>query len=417
MEQEEKKDGDYALNTFTDIWKYDPTRLLDLGNDLQVLISQNKPENNEEARASSNFEKLTEDKRRPISHTLTDATRLLPDLIALATGPLFAIAKKSGAKEAAKATGSKVAKKIVGENTSDIAQAFNNSKLLSRDAKDTAAKRWVRNLYENKEAMNRVAGRNLSEDEIKAVRNELPNAVTEKIKEYNAGVDKYKPIGRDGKKVLDEINFMNEFLHNTKRGYGDLRFFTRDELNTLAKNLAELPAYNKNNSFSHINVDRILKGIPKEKHNIVKDVLSDVIEGTKGLGAPIPTAITTLKAADAGINKAGKINFQTNKELEMKPDYYTRGSMPTPVSDFIASMFNVDFNDPARFNKRDIDAFFDFLEDAGYIEPGIKDKWTPRQKVSVMREILSDETINERVKEKWANSEHKKNLNKYYMGE
>ena len=101
----------------------------------------------------------------------------------------------------------------------------------------------------------------------------------------------------------------------------------------------------------------------------------------------------------------------------MKPDYYTRGSMPTPVSDFIASMFNVDFNDPARFNKKDIDTFFEFLEDTGYIEPGIKDKWTPRQKVSVMREILSDETINERVKEKWANSEHKKNLNKYYMGE
>ena len=415
MEQEEKKDGDYALNTFKDIWKYDPARLLDLGNDFQVLISKNKPEVNEEARASSNFEKLTEDKPRPIKHTLVDATRLLPEVVSLLTGPLFAIAKKSGAKEAAKATGSKVAKKIVNENTSDIAQAFNNSKLLQRDAKDTAAKRWVRNLYENKEAMSRVAGRNLSEDEIKAVRNELPNAVTEKIKEYNAGVDKYKPIGRDGKKVLDEINFMNNYLHNTKRGYGDLHFFTRDELNTLAKNLAELPEYNKNTSFSHINVDRILKGIPKEKHNIVKDVLSDVIfEGAKGEVAPIPTAVKTLKVADAALNNMAKVNFQTNKELEMKPDYYTRGSMPTPVSDFIASMLNVDFNDPARFNKKDIDTFFEFLEDAGYIEPGIKDKWTPRQKVSVMREILSDKTINERVKEKWAESKYKENLNEYY---
>ena len=335
--------------------------------------------------------------------------------LSILTGPLFAIAKKSGAKEAAKAAGSKVAKKIVNENTSDIAQAFNNSKLLSRDAKDTAAKKWVRNLYENKEAMSRVAGRNLSEDEIKAVRNELPNAVTEKIKKYNEVVDKYKPIGRDGGKVLDEINFMNNYLPNTKRGYGDLRFFTRDELNTLAKNLAELPAYNKNTSFSHINVDRILKGIPKEKHNMVKDVLFDVIfEGAKGEVAPIPTAIATLKAADAGINKIGKANFQTNKELEIKPDYFARGSMPTPVSDFIASMFNVDFNDPARFNKKDIDTFFDFLEDAGYIEPGIKDKWTPRQKVSVMREILSDKTINERVKEKWAESKYKENLNEYY---
>ena len=417
MEQEEKKDGDYALNTLKDIGKYDWPRLLDIGNSIQVGISQNAPEVNEEARAISNFEKLTEDRRRPISHTLVDATRLLPEVISLLTGPLFAIAKKSAAKEVAKETGSKVARKIVGENTSDIAQAFNNSKLLQRDAKDTAAKRWVRNLYENKEAMSRAAGRNLSEDEIKAVRNELPNAVTEKIKEYNAGVDKYKPIGRDGKKVLDEINFMNEFLHNYKRGYGDLSSFTRDELNTLAKNLAELPAYNKNTSFSHINVDRILKGIPKEKHNIVKDVLSNVIEGAKGTTLPIPTAITTLKAADAAINKAGKINFQTNKELEMKPDYWTLGSEPTPVSDFIASVFNVDFDDPARFNKKDIDAFFEFLEDIGTIEPGIKDKWTPRQKVSVLREMMSDKEYGSYIKERWANSKHKKNWVKSYSGE
>ncbi len=414
MEQEEKKDGDYALNTFKDIWKYDPARLLDIGNSIQVRISQNKPEIDEEARAISNFEKLTEDRRRPISHTLVDASRVLPDLIAFAAGPGIAAAKKAIGKKAASKVGSKVAKKIVNENTSDIAQAFNNSKLLQRDAKDTAAKRWVRNLYENKEAMNRAAGRNLSEDEIKAVRNELPNAVAEKIKLYNEGVDKYKPIGRDGKKVLDEINFMNNYLHNTKRGYGDLRFFTRDELNTLAKNLAELPEYDKSASFSHINVDRILKGIPKEKHNAVKDVL---FEGAKGLGAPLTVADLTIKGADAGVNKAGKMNFQTNKELEMKPDYWTLGSEPTPVSDFIASVFNVDFDDPARFNKKDIDAFFEFLEDIGTIEPGIKDKWTPRQKVSVLRELMSDKEYGSYIKERWANSNHKKNWLKSYSGE
>ena len=413
MEQEEKKDGNYALNTFKDIWKYDPARLLDLGNFFQVLISQNKPEINEERRASSNFEKLTEDKPRPIEHTLVDATRLLPEVASLLTGPLLAIGKKAIGKKAAKNVGSKVAGKIVNENTSDIAQAFNNSKLLSRDAKDTAAKKWVRNLYENKEAMNRVAGRNLSEDEIKAVRNELPNAVTEKIKKYNEVVDKYKSVENG---VEDAIHYG---IDSTSKRYFSIqeltRKLTKDEMKTLLKNIAELPEYDKSASFSRINVDRILKGIPKEKHNVVKDVLSDVIfEGAKGEVAPIPTAVKTLKAADAAINKAGKINFQTNKELEMKPDYYTSGSMPTPVSDFIASLFNVDFNDPARFNKKDIDTFFDFLEHEGYIEPGIKDKWTPRQKVSVMREILSDKLINEDVKSRWAESKYKENLNEYY---
>lgn len=415
MEQEEKKDGDYALNTLKDIWKYDKARLLDLGNFVQVGISQNKPEIDEEARAISNFEKLTEDRRRPVSHTLVDATRLLPDIIALAGPALWKVGAKAISKKAAEKTGSKVARKIVGENTSDIAQAFNNSKLLSRDAKDTAAKKWVRNLYENKEAMSRAAGRDLSADEIKAVRNELPNAVAEKIKKYNEVVDKYKSVENG---VEDAIHYGIDSTSKKFFGIQQLtKKLTKDEMKTLLKNIAELPEYDKSASFSRINVDRILKGIPKEKHNAVKDVLSDVIEGAKGLGTPLAVADLTLKAADAGINKAAKINFQTNKELEMKPDYWTLGSEPTPVSDFIASVFNVDFDDPTRFNKKDIDAFFEFLEDIGTIEPGIKDKWTPRQKVSVLRELMSDKEYGSYIKERWANSKHKKNWLKSYSGE
>ena len=422
MEQEEKKDGNYALNTFEDIRKYDWPRLLDLGNFFQVLISQNKPEINEERRASSNFEKLTEDRRRPISHTLTDATRLLPDIIA-AAGPVTNIAKKAIAKKAAKEATSKVAKKIVNENTSDIAQAFNNSKLLRRNAKDAAAKKWVRNLYENKEAMNRVAGKSLSDDEIKAIRNELPNAVTEKIKKYNADVDKLKTITDNikGVRATGDLDIIGRDLI-------DNGILTRAEWEKLGRNLAELPEYDKGISFSRINADRILKEIPKEKRNIVKDILERYSafhklpnkEKVKKLNeaikkAPLPTFLDIeAKLADANFNKMTKTNYLTNKELEIKPDYFARGSMPTPVSDFIASLFNVDFNDPARFNKKDIDTFFDFLEHEGYIEPGIKDKWTPRQKVSVMREILSDKTINKDVKGRWAESKYKENLNEYY---
>ena len=422
MEQEEKKDGDYALNTFKDIRKYDPARLLDLGNFFQVLISQNNPKIDEEARASSNFQKLTEDRPRPISHTLVDATRLLPDIIA-AAGPVTNIAKKAIAKKAAKEATSKVAKKIVNENTSDIAQAFNNSKLLRRDAKNAAAKKWVRNLYENKEAMNRVAGKSLSDDEIKAIRNELPNAVTEKIKKYNAGVDELKTITDDikGVRATNDLDIIGRDLI-------DNQILTRAEWEKIGRNLAELPEYDKGISFSHVNVDRILKEIPKEKRNIVKDILErysafrklpnkEKMKKAKEVVDKVPM-LTFIdigaKLADADINKMAKTNYQANKELEIKPDYFARGSMPTPVSDFIASLFNVDFNDPARFNKKDIDTFFDFLEYEEYIEPGIKDKWTPRQKVSVMREILSDKVVNEDVKGRWAESKYKEDLSKYY---
>ena len=422
MEQEEKKDGDYALNTFKDILKYDFPRILDVGNDFQVLVSHNKPEVNEERRASSNFEKLTEDRRRPISHTLVDATRILPDII-IAAGPVKAIAKKAIAKKAAKEATSKVAKKIVNENTSDIAQAFNNSKLLRRDAKNAAAKKWVRNLYENKEAMNRVAGKSLSDDEIKAIRKELPNAVTEKIKKYNAGVDELKTITDNIKGVQ-----LTRDLDIIGRDLIDNQILTRAEWEKIGRNLAELPEYDKGISFSRINVDRILKEIPKEKRNIVKDILErysafrklpnkeKVKKAKEALNKVPPLTKYGLgaKIDDAAINKMAKPYYQTNKELEIKPDYFARGSEPTPLFDFIASLFNVDFNDPTRFNKKDIDTFFDFLEYEGYIEPGIKDKWTPRQKVSVMREILSDKLINEDVKGRWAESKYKENLNEYY---
>lgn len=425
MEQEEKKDGDYTLNTFTDIFNYDPARLLDLGNDFQVLLSRNKPEVSEEARAISNFEKLTEDKSRPISHTLVDATRLLPDIIALALGPGISVAKKAIGKKAVKDVGSKVAKKIVNEGTSDIAQAFNNSKLLRRDAKNAAAKKWVRNLYENKEAMNRVAGKSLSDDEIKAIKKELPNAVTEKIKKYNADVDKLKKLTYSIKDV--EVPYTQD-LDILRRHFVDNKILTRAEWEKIGRNLAELPAYDKGISFSHVNVDRILKEIPKEKRNTVKDILIRRFVNNKKLTKaerlekvkealnkhPITNFDIASKVDDAIFNKVVPVNLKTNKELEIKPYYWTKGSEPTPVSDFIASIFNVDFDDPARFNKKDIDTFFEFLEDEGYIEPGIKDKWTARQKVSVMRELLSDEILGQSVKDRWAESKYKENLNKYY---
>ena len=410
MEQE-KKDGNYSLNTLKEIWKYDPLRLLDLGNNFQVGISQNKPEIDEEARAITNFEKLTEDRPRPVSHTLVDATRVLPDIIALVTGPGYAIAKKLIPGKKAAKTAAKLAPKLVKENTSDIAQAFNNSKLLQRDAKDSVAKNWVRNLYENEEAMNRVAGRKLTPVEIENVKKELPNAITEKIKVYNEDVDKLKTMSEGIKDVRVPAT---QDLDILRRHFIDNKILTRDEWEKLGKNLAELPEYNKGISFSHINVNRILKGIPKDKHNVIKDVLS---ASGKGLTLPAPISLFTAKAADAIINDSGKTKYETNKELEMKPDYWTLGSEPTPVSDFIASVFNVDFDDPARFNKKDVDAFFEFLEDIGTIEPGIKDKWTPRQKVSVLREMMSDKEYGSYVKDRWVNSKHKKNWIKSYSGE
>ena len=409
MEQEEKKDGDYALNTFTDIWKYDPARLLDLGNDLQVLLSSNKPEIDEERRASSNFEKLTEDRRRPISHTVIDATRLLPDIIALAGPTLLKAGVKAIGKKATKEATKGVAKTLVNRGTSDAAQAFSKSKFLPRDEKVMAGKKWVRDLLENKDAMEAVAGKKLSDKEVEGIRKNIKEFVPHKIDKYNADVDKLKDVLKrlNIKEKFDTKDDLVKYLSTNKKSLG----LTDTEYKNLIKNIDVLPDAKMSNA--HLPVDRII-----EKEKKMSTPLENIRELAPGkLGSGVIGGDIAIKAGDAVINEGIKTKLRSNSNIEIKPDYWTRGSLPTPVSDFIASVFNVDFNDPARFNKKDIDTFFEFLEDAGYIEPGIKDKWTPRQKVSVMREILSDKIINESVKEKWANSEHKKNLNKYYMGE
>lgn len=414
MEQEEKKDGNYALNTWKDIWKYDPTRLLDLGNDFQVAISKNKPEIDEESRAISNFEKLTEDRPRPISHTLVDASRVIPD-IAFLLGPALI---KGGSKAIAKAVGKgvtkgatkDVAKKLVNEGTSDAAKALSKSKFLSRDDKVMAGKKWVRDLLENKDAMERVAGKQLSDKEVEGIRKNIKEFVPHKIDTYNADVDKLKDVFKrlNIKEKFDTKDDLVKYLSTNKKSLG----LTDTEYKNLIKNIDVLPDAKISNA--HLPVDRIIE---KEK-KISTPLLENIREFKPGkVGSGFIGGDLTMKAADAVINEVLKPKVQSRPTIELKPHYWTQGSKPTPVSDFIASVFNVDFDDPARFNKKDIDAFFEFLEDIGTIEPGIKDKWTPRQKVSVLRELMSDKEYGSYIKERWANSKHKKNWLKSYSGE
>ena len=415
MEQEEKKDGNYALSNWKDVWKYDPTRLLDLGNDFQVAISQNKPEIDEERRAISNFEKLTEDKPRPISHTLVDATRLLPDIILLAAPALL----KGGAKAITKAVGKGatkgatkgVAKTLVNRGTSDAAQALSKSKFLPRDDKVMAGKKWVRDLLENKDAMEAVAGKKLSDNEVKAIRKNIKEFATQKIDTYNADVDKLKD-------VLKRLNIKNGSFE-TKDDL--VRYLTKNkksleltdaEYKNLLKNIEVLP--DAKISKAHLPVDRIIE---KEKKisTPIKNIRENIRELAPGnIHSGLIGADATMKVGDTAINDVLRPTLQSRPTIEINPNYWIKGSEPTPISDFIASIFNVDFDDPARFNKKDIDTFFEFLEERGTIEPGIKDKWTPRQKVSVMRELLSDEILSQDIKDDWAESEHKKNLSKYY---
>lgn len=397
--EEKEKDGNYALNTFKDIWKYDPLRLLDLGNSFQVWMSQKKPEVDEEARASSNFEKLVEDKPRPLSHTAVDATRLIPDLASILGPALVKAGVKALGKAATKKATKGIAKKLVNEGTSDAAKALSKSKFLPRDEKVMAGKKWVRNLFEDKNAMERVAGKKLSDKEVEAIRKNINEFVPHKIEKYNADVDSLKDIYKKlniKKGSFETKDDLVKYLSKNKKSLG----LTDTEYKNLLKNIDVLPDAKISNA--HLPVDRVI-----EKENV------DVLKNIKGVPQYIGLGAAE-KAFETGLNDSLKTRFQTNTNLIMKPNYYSEGAKPTPITDFIASMLNVDFDDPARFNKKDIDAFFDFLEESGTIEPGIKDKWTPRQKVSVMRKLLKDKYLGEDTKRLWSLSKQRKNLKNSY---
>ena len=319
--EEKEKDGDYALNTFKDIWKYDPTRMLDLGNDFQVLLCRNKAEIDEERRASSNSEKLTEDGPRPISHTLVDASRVVPD-IAFLLGPALV---KGGSKAIGKAVGKAVtkgatkdvAKKLVNEGTSDAAKVLSKSKFLPRDEKVMAGKKWVRDLLENKDAMERVAGKKLSDKEVEGIRKNIKEFVPHKIDAYNADVDKLKDVLKrlNIKEKFNTKDDLVKYLSTNKKSLG----LTDTEYKNLIKNIDVLP--DAKISKAHLPVDRII-----EKDRKIFTPLENISELAPGhIHSSLIGADATLKAADAGINKMGKVNFQTNKELEMKQDYWTRG--------------------------------------------------------------------------------------------
>ena len=416
----EEKDGNYALNTFKDIWKYDPTRLLDLGNSFQVLMSQNKPEIDEEARAASNFEKLVEDEPRPFSHTMVDATgRLLPIIAsALGSAAIKGIGKgaKAIGKGISKATGKSLGKKatkdvawrLMHEKSSDAAKAFSNSKFLTTNAKRNVGNKWVRELLEDEKAMERMArkvtgktNKKLSDEEAAAIRKSIKKLAPDRIKEYNTDADKlydvYKKLGikKGSFETKDELI---EYLTKNKKSLTDT------EYKNLLENIKALPEakvrQQRLDSLSEL----------KEGNNVLRNIR----EGVPQYVMPGALLAEGEKPIEALGNDLPKTKFQTNTDLVMSPYYYSTGSEPTPFADFVASVFDVDFDDPSRFNKKDIDAFFEFLEDSGTIEPGIKDKWTPRQKVSVMRELLKDKDLGEDTKRLWALSKQRKNLKNSY---
>ena len=274
---------------------------------------------------------------------------------------------------------------------------------LNRDAKVNASNKWVRNLLEDEEALKRAAkkvtSKKLSDEEVEAVRKGIKELIPNKIEKYNADADKLYDVWKrlNIKENFETKGDLVRYLSKNKKSLG----LTDTEYKNLLENIDALT--DAKIRHQRLPVDRITE--LKEENNVLRNIK----EGVPQYVVPGALSAELEKPIEAFGNDTIKTLAQTNDNIKINPNYYIKGSKPTPVADFIASVFDLDFDDPARFNKKEIDAFFEFLEKRGIIEPGIKDKWTPRQKVSVMRELSKDKNL-DYLKKDWAESEQKKNL-------
>lgn len=154
---------------------------------------------------------------------------------------------------------------------------------------------------------------------------------------------------------------------------------------------------------------KVLSRYPIQKDKLkAKDFISK---------APTAVAVGFVKGADAfdssidsGIEKATALSEDDifklrDNGLRMGNNYYYGGTLPTPVKDVIFSILGMDYNDPARFNEKDVEGFIKFLVDIGQVDPKAVKKLSPRQKVGLMRNIMKTDRA-DFIRSKWLEKEN-----------
>lgn len=439
----ENKSNEYAMDTFDEVLKNDPLRILDIGNDTQILLGKAGAPSETE-RATSNFEKEVEGKSRPLSHTLTDASRILPDaLLSLinfaknggvgASKRLIAVNKSKPNSETAIAAQNAIASTFIkagkDATVADVQRSLLEPNTLSAWAKTMG----VNEAALEKELMKPNNYRKIAEKRAAAVFRTKRLNWRNKLK-YNPGLTK---VGNEVYRLEDGVKSKEELIDAISPDklrdamYDDTLFYN----SRIAKKLKESPEFNDGilEAFESDEALDFYRDYLKTHYRAGRNI-DEVINARKGLSSVLDDEIAKMsdkivkrledEKALIAYKKANNISDDDvrkavetfarrevvdelfghtalraakalgNKELEenagtIKPNYYTKGLEQDPVMNFIASMFDRDMDDPARFNQKEVDAYWEFLKDAGRVDPKINP--SARQKVSVMRGITKDQ--------------------------
>lgn len=401
-----EKDNEYALDTVEETLKQDPLRLLDIENDTQMALSELLGAPSETERARSNYNKLVYNEPRPVTHHLTEFIgRLLPNLVAVGgakVAKLTGSALKKGGKDFVKKlataklkrAATKKAQKSLGTENKIAAKSLMADPQFVRDTLD---------IFEEN-------GLNIMADKIRAFDTTIDGVIHSRFKNMPGDLTtKYNAILNDVPYLSKQTNIPEDEIVKAVKREAD-RAFKEPQFRELNF---------KDNKFADMrNNPDLYKGLTDEETDILfknrKDRYLDIEKSTayfnKGLDNVVYATGDELvpdiiKKAPKFFRKAGAAEFNLHaprladlvhdkvfyqKPVEKEFKKYTFDKQPDthPVLDLIGDIIGVDYYNPNRWNKEDVEWFLNKAYEKGLFSNKDWTRWTPRQKVLKMKEIV-----------------------------
>ena len=404
-----EKDNEYALDTLTETAKKDPLRLLDVENDTQMLLSKlGAPSETERAR--SNYNKLVYNEPRPVTHHLTEFIgRLLPNLAAVGGTKLVKLtgsALKKGGKDFVKKLATaklkraaiKKAQKDFGTENKTFIKAFTDiykgNPQRIRDFADIYEKSGLKTMADKIRAFDTTIDgvihsrfKNMPGD-LTTKYNALLNDVSALSKQTKIPEDEIvKAIKREADRAFKEpkfkeLKFIDNKLDDMKFNPDLYKGLTDEETDILFKNRKdEFLDIEKSTAFFNTGLDNVVYATGDE-------LVPDIIKKAPKFFGKAAAAEAKLHAPRIADLFHDKVFYQKPVEKEFKKYTFDKQPDTHPVLDLIGVIIDVDYYNPNRWNKEDVEWFLNKAYEKGLFSNKDWTRWTPRQKVLKMKEIV-----------------------------
>ena len=404
-----EKDNEYALDTIEETAKKDPLRLLDIENDTQMVLSKlGAPSETERAR--SNYNKLVYNEPRPVTHHLTEFIgRLLPNLAAVGGAKVVKLtgsALKKGGKDFVKKLATSKLKRAAlkkaqkGLGTEDktviksLTSLFKNDPQRVRDAIDLYEKNGLKTMADKIRAFDTTI-----DGVIHSRFKNIPGDLTTK---YNAILNDVPALSKQTKIPEDEI--VNAIKREADRAFREPKFkklnFIDNKLDDMRNNPdlykgltdEETDILFKNRKDKYLDIEKSTAYFNTGLDNVVyatgDELVSDIIKKAPKFFGKAGAAEFNLHAPRLADLVHDKVFYQKPVEKEFKKYTFDKQPDTHPVLDLIGDIIGVDYYNPNRWNKEDVEWFLNKAYEKGLFSNKDWTRWTPRQKVLKMKEIV-----------------------------